>query len=133
MTDQTGAAGREAVLLRVLLGLGILANLAFLAINFSPERPHLSARRHLKVLLRANTELAAWIKKTQLDEFAAIHDLDLELVRVSSHEEVVKALEEDLKHPGGLLAATVSDELSDDVRAKQLVRPLDGSAPKPEL
>jgi hypothetical protein len=133
MTTDTGGSKREALLLQLLLGVGILANLAFLAINFSPERPHLAARRHMKVLLRANADLASWIKKTQIDEFAALNDLELELVRVDSHEEVVKALEAEEKSPTGLLAATVSDELSDDVRAKNLVRPIDGTAPKAEI
>src|SRR5579871_2102677 len=104
MTTDTAVPKREALLLRSLLGLGILANLAFLAINFSPERPHLSSRRHMKVLVRANAELAGWLKKTQVDEFAALNDLDLELVRVDSQEDVVKALDAEAKQPSGILA-----------------------------
>ena len=46
------------LLLRVLLVVGIGVNVAFLLINLKPERPHLSSRQRVKVLLRASPQTA---------------------------------------------------------------------------
>src|SRR4051794_18405583 len=81
--------------LRLLLVLGIFANVAFLLINFSPDRPHLSSRRKLRVLLRTHHTAASWIKQNELDEFGAKNDVDLEVVVAASFDDVITTLKEE--------------------------------------
>ncbi len=118
-------------LLQGLLLLGIAVNVAFLLINLSPDRPHLGRRTQAKILLRASEPRAKWMKENELAEFSADHDLDLEVVLAKDFDEVHDKLNDEAKHPSGLLLADMNDEYSDDLRGENAIRPItDGARPE---
>jgi len=89
----------KRVLLQGLLLIGIAVNISFLLINLKPDRPHLARRKHVKVLLRASEPRAKWMQANELSEFAAAHDLEIELVLAKDFDEVHDKLDEEAKHP----------------------------------
>jgi hypothetical protein len=119
-------------LLQVLLLLGIGVNVAFLLINLRPDRPHLARKKHVKVLLRASEPRAKWMMDNELSEFAAAHDLDVQLVLAKDFDGVHDKLVEESKHPSGMLLADIDDEWSDDLRSEKAVAPLGDGAEKGE-
>ena len=114
----------KAAFLRSLLVLGILANVAFLLINLRPDRPHLGLRRKGKVLLRADPPRAKWVKEHELDEFAAAHDLDLDVVTAQTFEDVLSVLQAEQAKPSGLMLAAIDDEIVEELRAGGALRPV---------
>jgi hypothetical protein len=118
----------KRVLLQVLLLLGIGVNVAFLLINLKPDRPHLARKRHVKMLLRASDPRARWMQANQLSEFASAHDLQIDLVLAKDFDEVHDKLDEEAKHPSGMLLADVDDEWTDDLRSEKAVRPIEEGA-----
>jgi len=123
----------RANLLRALLVAGILIDVGFLLINLSPARPHLSARRKAKVVMRASAARVAWVKQNQLDEFGAANDIDFEVVPAKSFEEVLEILRQEKAHPSGILLADIDDELADNARSEGLVRSVQSAASAAEL
>jgi ABC-type glycerol-3-phosphate transport system substrate-binding protein len=120
----------KRALLRGLLLLGIAVNVAFLLINLAPDRPHLGRRTKVKVLLRASEPRAKWMQENELAEFAADHDLDLQVVLAKDFDEVHDKLNDEAKHPTGILLADLNDEYSDDLRGENAIRPIvDGAKP----
>lgn len=119
------------VLLQALLLAGIGVNIAFLLINLKPERPHLRRRTHAKILLRASEPRAKWMQANELSEFAADHDLDLELVLARDFDEVHDKLNEEARRPTGILLADMNDEYAGDLRSEKAIRPIsDGADPE---
>jgi hypothetical protein len=112
-------------LLRVLLLAGIGTNIAFLLINLSPERPHLNARRRVKILVRASQVQAHWIKENELAEFGAQHDLDFDVVATKSFDGVYARLRRDKENPENILLAGIDEAYSDNAVADQLVTPFE--------
>ena len=105
----------KSILLRALLLLGIAINVGFLLINLSPDRPHLARKQKVRVLVRASPWRIAWMKQNMFDEFAAAHDLDIELVEARDFVEAASLIIAEKDHPTGMLLADVNDELSDKV------------------
>jgi ABC-type glycerol-3-phosphate transport system substrate-binding protein len=122
----------KRIVLQALLLAGIGVNVAFLLINLRPDRPHLARKKHVKLLLRASEPRAKWMRENQLAEFAAAHDLDIELVLAKDFDEVHDKLVEESKHPSGMLLADVDDEWTDDLRSENAVRPIEDGAEKGE-
>jgi ABC-type glycerol-3-phosphate transport system substrate-binding protein len=122
----------KRVLLQLLLLVGIGVNIAFLLINLKPDRPHLARRRHMKILLRASEPRAKWMMANELSEFAAAHDLDLEMVLAKDFDEVHDKLVEESKKPSGMLLADIDDEWTDDLREEKAIRPIEEGAEKGE-
>jgi ABC-type glycerol-3-phosphate transport system substrate-binding protein len=120
-------------LLQVLLLAGIGVNVGFLLINLAPERPHLARRRHVRILLRAGEPRARWMMANELAEFAAEHDLDFEYVLAKDFDEAHEKLNEEAKHPTGILLADIDDEYADDLRADGALRPIQDGAKPEEL
>jgi hypothetical protein len=117
---------RSQLLLRAFLVLGVAANLAFLLINFRPDRPHLRAKRHARILLRADPARVKWLEENELEVFGAAHDLQIEVSTAESFRAILAQLvaEKD-KKSSDLLLAVVDDELADDVRAAGAVRAIE--------
>ena len=122
----------KRVLLQGLLLIGIAVNISFLLINLKPDRPHLARRKHVKVLLRASEPRAKWMQANELSEFAAAHDLEIELVLAKDFDEVHDKLDEEAKHPTGMMLADIDDEWTDDLRSEKAVRPIEDGAEKDE-
>jgi hypothetical protein len=117
----------------VLLVAGVLVNVGFLLINLKPERPHLSRRHKVKVLIRASPWRAQWMKANLFDEFGVANDLEIEPVLAKDFDEVMELLQKEKEHPTGILLADVSDEYGDDLRSEGLVAPLQDAAPPDDL
>jgi hypothetical protein len=118
---------------RGLILLGIVVNVAFLLINLKPARPHLARQRHAKILLRADPDRAKWVRENQLEEFAAAHDLQFEVVTAHSFEEVLSILEKEKAKPSGLLLAAIDSGIADELRKKNALRPLQSVIPAATL
>ncbi len=120
----------QSYLGRTLLLLGVMANIGLLAINASPERPHLSKNRSFRILMRASNSEADWIKKNQLEEFANAHDLCFTVETAPSYEAVLDRLKAEAAKPSDLLLVDMNDERADDAMQAGLLRPLaDGATP----
>jgi len=116
---------------RLLLVLGIGANIALLLINAAPQRPHLAKRRAYKVLVRMQPDEAAWVKDNELAEFAASHDFDIEVEAVPTYQAILARLAEEKAHPTNILLVDMNDELGDDAMRDGLIRPIsDGATPE---
>ena len=122
----------KRTLLQGLLVIGIGVNIAFLLINLKPDRPHLAPRKHVKILLRASEPRAKWMMENELSEFAAAHDLELEMVLAKDFDEVHDKLDEEAKKPTGMLLADIDDEWTDDLISEKAVRPIEDGAEKDE-
>lgn len=119
------------VLLQTLLLAGIGVNVAFLLINLRPERPHLRKRTHAKILLRASEPRAKWMQANELSEFSADHDVELEVVLARDFDDAHDKVDQEAKHPTGMLLADINDEYADDLRSGKAVRPIsDGAEPE---
>ena len=123
----------KSILLRLLLLLGVAVNVGFLLINLAPERPHLSARKKARVLVRASPWRATWMKENLFDEFGAANDLEIELVTTKSFDEVLALLHAEKDKPTGLLLADVNDELADEMRRDGALRPMQDVVEPAEL
>jgi hypothetical protein len=111
--------------LRLLLLLGIATNIAFLLINLAPERPHLASRRRFKLLLRAPSQHAAWLRENELSEFGAAHDLDFDVITVPNFDVAYARLRREREQPSGLLLANLDEAWSDNAVAERLVSPVE--------
>ena len=120
-------------LVDALILLGIAVNLAFLLINFSPERPHFGRRRTVRVLLRAGKPRIDWMLQNEFSEYGRQHDLDFEFVTAASFEDAFQLLLKEKDHPTGLLLADIDDEHTTELREKGAVQPMAGVAPPGEL
>lgn len=123
----------KRTLLQLLLLAGIGVNIAFLLINLKPDRPHLRRKTHAKILLRASEPRAKWMMANELSEFAADHDLVLEPVLAKDFDEVHDKLNEEAKHPTGILLADMNDEYSEDLRGEKAIVPLSNGADPDDL
>ncbi len=121
------------LLLRVLLLLGIAANLAFLAINLSPARPHLTPKRHLKILLRADAPRASWLQTNALAEFSANRDVVIDVETTDNFGATTARILAEKEHPTGLALASIDDESTDALRDAGAVRPMQAVAPPEDL
>ena len=117
-------------LVDVLVILGIGVNIALLAINLAPDRPHLKRLRTVKVLLRASQPRIDWMLQNEFSEYGQQHDLKFEFVGAANFEEVHQILLKEKDHPSGLLLADTDDEHADELKTTGVVRPIaDGAAP----
>lgn len=117
-------------LVDVLVILGIGVNIAFLAINLAPERPHLARQRTVKLLLRAGQPRIDWMLQNEFSEYGQQHDLKFEFVSAANFEEVHQILLKEKEHPSGLVLADIDDEHADEMKSTAVVRPIaDGAAP----
>src|SRR5947208_2606567 len=125
--------GGLGLLARLLIVLGILANVGLLVVNMKPDRPQLVRLRHAKVLLCADPLRAKWVKENELDPYGEEHRTEFEVEAAPSFEEVVTALEHDRASEDGFVLAVIDDAIADPLREARLVRPLDGVVPKEKL
>ena len=116
---------RENRLPQFLIVIGVLANLALLFINLSPDRPHLARLRTAKVLLRADPPRARWVKENLLAEFSAAHDVRFEVVTAHSFEEVLSLLKAEKEKPTGLLLASIDSAIADELNRADTLRPIE--------
>ena len=118
-------------LVDVLVILGIAVNIAFLAINLRPERPHLGRQRKVKVLLRASQPRIAWMLENEFSEYGHQRDLTFEFISAPSFEESYQILLKEKEHPTGIALADIDDEHAEELRSKGAVRPIaDGTVPE---
>jgi hypothetical protein len=123
----------KSFLLRFLLLAGIGVNVAFLLINLAPDRPHLTRKHKVRVLVRAGAARAAWMKANIFDEFGAANDLDIEPVTAKDFSEVAAVIQAEKEKPTGLLLADVNDEISDSLRSTGAVLPMQDYADPAEV
>jgi hypothetical protein len=118
---------QRKLLFEALIVLGIAANLAFLFINSSPERPHLGRRRTVRVLLRAAKPRIDWMLQNEFSEYGRLHDLDFEFVSAASFEDAFGLLLKEKDHPTGLLLSDIDDEHTTELQEKGAVQPMSGA------
>lgn len=112
----------------IILGIGV--NIAFLAINLRPERPHLAHQRKVKILLRASQPRIDWMLQNEFAEYGRAHDLAFEFVAAKNFEEAHQLLLKEKDHPTGIALADIDDEHAEELQAKGAVRPIvDGARP----
>ena len=116
-----------------LILLGIAVNIGFLLINLSPERPHLTRERTLKILLRASAPRIEWMKQNEFEEYGHLHDLQFEFISAKSFEEAFKILEAERDKPTGIALADIDDEHAGEVHDGKMVRPIADAAQPDEL
>ena len=116
-------------LVDVLVILGIGVNIAFLAINLAPERPHLARQRKVRLLLRASQPRIDWMLQNELAEYGQQHDFAFEFVSAANFEEVHQILLKEKDHPTGIVLADIDDEHADELKSTGVVRPIADGAP----
>ena len=121
------------LLLTTLLVLGIAADIAFVLINLHPERPHFAEPQHVRILIRSTPARAQWLKTYALSEFAADHDLQVDVQVVATWHEMLAALRAEKANPGNLALVGLDDDYADDVQAEGLVRAVADVAQPDEL
>jgi hypothetical protein len=115
----------------VLVILGIGVNIAFLAINLRPERPHLGRHHKVKILLRASQPRIDWMNQNEFSEFGRPRDLTFEFVSAKDFEEAYDLLLKEKDQPTGIALADIDDEHAEELKARGAVRAIkDGARPE---